>query len=55
MWRRFCRIPLDGKVPDATTLIKLTRKYGDATICALDEALVTKAAEEKLVRGRKVR
>jgi hypothetical protein len=23
-WRRFCRIPLDGKVPHPTTLMKLT-------------------------------
>jgi IS5 family transposase len=23
-WRRFCRIPLDGRVPHPTTLMKLT-------------------------------
>jgi IS5 family transposase len=55
MWRTFCRISLDGAVPDATTLIKLTKKYGDTTIEALNEALVVKAREEKLVRGRKLR
>jgi transposase, IS5 family len=28
-WRRFCRIPLDGKVPHPTTLMKLTSRCGD--------------------------
>jgi len=55
MWRAFCRISLDGAVPDATTLIKLTKKYGDTTIAALNEALVRKAVSEKVVRGRKLR
>lgn len=55
MRRTFCRIGLDGAVPDATTLIKLTKKYGDTTIAALNEALVEKAKEENLVRGRKLR
>ncbi|MHB8841448.1 MAG: ISNCY family transposase [Candidatus Aquicultor sp.] len=55
MWRTFCRIPLDAKVPDATTLIKLTHKYGNTTIEALNEALVVRAVGEKAVRGRKLR
>ena len=28
MWRRFCRISLEAKVPDSTTLVKLAKKYG---------------------------
>ena len=28
-WRRFCRLSLEDRVPDATTLIKLTHKYGE--------------------------
>src|SRR5712691_754989 len=28
-WRRFCRIPLDGKVPHPTTLMKLTTRCGE--------------------------
>ena len=55
MWRTFCRISLDAKVPDATTLIKLTHKYGDTTIEALNEALVNRAVNDKVVRGRKLR
>jgi IS5 family transposase len=27
-WRRFCRIPLDGRVPHPTTLMKLTTGAG---------------------------
>jgi transposase, IS5 family len=27
-WRRFCRIPLDSKVPHPTTLMKLTTRCG---------------------------
>jgi IS5 family transposase len=27
-WRRFCRIPIDGKVPHPTTLMKLTSRAG---------------------------
>ena len=31
-WRRFCRIPLDGKVPHPTTLMKLTTRCGEAAV-----------------------
>ena len=31
-WRRFCRIPLDGKVPHPTTLMKLTTRCGSAAV-----------------------
>jgi len=54
-WRRFCQLALDDRVPDATTLIKLTHKYGEATVQALNDALVLKLKEEKLVRGKKLR
>jgi IS5 family transposase len=27
-WRRFCRIALDARVPDPTTLMKLTKRLG---------------------------
>jgi IS5 family transposase len=54
-WRRFCRIPLDQKVPHYTTLIKLTHLYGAEMIVELNQRLVQKAAEEKIIRGRKLR
>ena len=30
-WQRFCRIPLGGRVPHPTTLVKLTRRVGEQT------------------------
>jgi IS5 family transposase len=54
-WRRFCHLALDDRVPDSTTLIKLTHKYGADTVRSLNEALVLKLKERKVVRGRKLR
>ena len=54
-WRRFCRIPLDGKVPHPTTLMKLTTRCGEAAVAGLNEALWAKAAGVKLLRTARVR
>jgi IS5 family transposase len=54
-WRKFCHLSLDEKVPDDSTLIKLTHKYGEKTVRALNEALVLKLKEGKVIRGRKLR
>ena len=54
-WRRFCRIPLDGKVPHPTTLMKLTSRCGEAAVAGLNEALWAKAAGQKLLRTARVR
>jgi IS5 family transposase len=54
-WRRFCRIPIDTAVPHPTTVLKITARCGPAAIEALNEALLAKAAENKLVRLDKVR
>jgi len=54
-WRRFCRIPLDGKVPHPTTLMKLTTRCGDSAVAGLNEALLAKAAGAKLLRTARVR
>src|SRR5258707_10166401 len=54
-WRRFCRIPLDGKVPHPTTLMKLTTRCGSAAVDGLNEALLAKAAEAKLLRTSRLR
>jgi IS5 family transposase len=53
-WRRFCRIPLDGSVPHPTTLMKLTTRCGSAAVDGLNEALLAKAAEAKLLRTNRV-
>ena len=54
-WRRFCHLSLKDHVPDDTTLIKLTKKYGEDTLGELNDALVLKLKEEKVIRGRKLR
>ena len=54
-WRRFCRIAIDGRVPHATTLMKITTRCGSEVIEQLNEALLAKAAEVKLLRVGKVR
>jgi IS5 family transposase len=50
-WRRFCWIPLDGRVPHPTTLMKLTTRCGDGAVAGLNEALLAKAARAKLLRA----
>jgi transposase, IS5 family len=54
-WRRFCRIGLDRPVPHPTTLVKLVRRAGPDVVEQLNQALVAKLAEGKLLRGRKLR
>jgi IS5 family transposase len=54
-WRRFCRIPLDAKVPHPTTLMKLTTRCGDGAVAGLNEALLGKAAGARLLRTARLR
>jgi IS5 family transposase len=54
-WRRFCRIPLDGKVPHPTTLMKLTTRCGEDAVAGLNEALLARAADAKLLRTARLR
>jgi len=54
-WRRFCRIPIDGKVPHPTTLMKLTTRCGTAAVEGCNEALLAKAADAKLLRTNRLR
>jgi IS5 family transposase len=54
-WRRFCRIPIDGRVPHPTTLMKLTTRCGSAAADGCNEALLAKAAEAKLLRTARLR
>src|SRR6478609_1556163 len=54
-WRRFCRIGLDGAVPHPTTLMKLTTRCGSTAVNGLNEALLAKAAEAKVLRTNRVR
>jgi transposase, IS5 family len=54
-WRRFCRIPLDGRVPHPTTLMKLTSRCGEEAVAGLNEALWAKASAAKLLRTTRIR
>lgn len=54
-WRIFCGIGCQGKVPDASTLIKLTHKYGEDILKEMHGLIVENLREKKLIRGRKIR
>jgi IS5 family transposase len=54
-WRMFCRIPLDGAVPHPTTLMKLTTRCGSAAVDGLNETLLAKAVEAKVLRTNRLR
>jgi IS5 family transposase len=54
-WRRFCRIPLDCPVPHPSTLEKITVRAGGRTIEEVNEELLVKAAEQKVVKIDRVR
>jgi IS5 family transposase len=54
-WRRFCRIPLDRPIPHPTTLVKLVGRAGPEVTEQLNTAVLGKLAEDRLLRGRKLR
>ncbi|MBN2906797.1 MAG: ISNCY family transposase [Rhodobacteraceae bacterium] len=54
-WRMFCRIPLEVAVPHPTTLMKLTTRCGSAAVDGLNETLLAKAAEAKVLRTNRIR
>jgi transposase, IS5 family len=53
--RRFCRISLSERVPDESTVRKLTRRIGAETVSELTRALIVKVTREKRFRPRAVR
>ena len=54
-WLRFCRIPLGTSVPHPSTLGKLTTRCGAGVITELNEALLAKANDAKVVKTGQVR
>lgn len=54
-WRRFCRISLGDRVPDASTLIKLTNGPCQGIVAEIHDALVRTLAEKKVIRSRRLR
>ena len=53
--RRFCRISLCERVPDESTVRKLTRRLGPETVSNLTRMLIFKATRERRFRPRAVR
>jgi transposase, IS5 family len=53
--RRFCLIPLGARVPDESTVRKLTRRLGAETVAELTRALIAKAVRERRFRARAAR
>jgi transposase, IS5 family len=54
-WRRFCRIGIEGRVPDPSTLMKLTKRLGPELLEELNAELLALAVERKLLRSRRLR
>ena len=54
-WQRFCRIPLGGRVPHPTTLMKITTRCGETAVNGLNEALLAKAVEARVLKTNRVR
>jgi IS5 family transposase len=53
--RRFCRIALSERVPDESTVRKLTRRIGAETVNELTRALIVEATRSRRFRARAVR
>ena len=53
--RRFCLIPLHERVPDESTIRKLTRRLGPETVAELIRQLIAKARRERRFRPRAAR
>ena len=53
--RRFCRIALSERVPDESTVRKLTRRIGPQTVDDMTRALIESAVRERRFKARAVR
>ena len=53
--RRFCRIALTERVPDESTVRKLTRRIGEQTVNDITRELIEAAVRERRFRARAVR
>jgi transposase, IS5 family len=54
-WRRFCQIGIEGRVPDPSTLMKLTKRLGAELLEELNAELLSLAVERKVLRSRRLR
>ena len=51
-WQRFCRIPFGTRVPHPTTLMKLTRRCGDAAVAGLNDTFVGQSSRAQAAAHR---
>jgi IS5 family transposase len=49
-WRTFCRLNLTDPVPEASTLIKLTHRLGPEVLEQLNDALMARLVEQKVLK-----
>jgi IS5 family transposase len=54
-WQRFCRVPLGGQVPHPSTLMKITTRCGAVAVDELNEAVLAKAVEARVLKTTRVR
>jgi transposase, IS5 family len=54
-WRRFCRLGLLDPLPHPTTLLKLTRRFGNEIVEELNRETLKAAVERKVLRSRRLR
>lgn len=54
-WRRFCGFSLTARLPDPTTLLKARKRYGEKIVEELNDLLLKKLQEEKILKTRKLR
>ena len=54
-WRLFCRVPFGERAPHPSTLEKITSRCGQSAVDQLNDVLLKKAHEERLVKLDKVR
>ena len=55
VWRSFCRLNLTDKVPDASTLIKLTHRLGPEVFEELHKTLMGHRVEQRVIKQRSPR
>ena len=54
-WRYFCHLSLTDTVPDATTLIKLNRRFGEERVGGLNKQLVGHLVKQRAIKPRRIR
>lgn len=54
-WRRFCNLSLMDPVPDATTLIKLNKRFGEEQVSKLNKILIKDLVKTRTIKPRRIR